>query len=173
MIGSQKTWNNYQGMETVTSRTYIWPSEKFYHQVDPLAMDLYTHTYNMFKGTYKNAATEYMISYCDGKRPPIPKSVLLNPNSVGKLPPIDKNSTKPEEDNIKIQSKTSTPYVETDEEQHPHIQMSPIKTKGTSTRRLPLSTVKPRRRPRPVTPDLHPVDVTYTKYSVLRENDWV
>lgn len=40
MLGTTKHWNNYQGMETVSSRTYVWPTEKFYHQIDPMAMVL-------------------------------------------------------------------------------------------------------------------------------------
>lgn len=72
MLGTTKHWNNYQGMETVSSRTYVWPTEKFYHQIDPMAMvllfngffiiqDLYSHSYNPFKGSLQGAASEYMI----------------------------------------------------------------------------------------------------------------
>lgn len=133
-------------------------------------------------------------SYCGGTRPPIPKSVILNPHLSGstKLPPI--NSSHPEDSGdfkmnspigknpSETSSKPGTPSIKIDGEDpssYSGIMTSPIKsstkrsqTAGTSTRRLPLSVVKPLKKERPVTPDLHPVDVSYTKYTVLRENDW-
>lgn len=32
---SKKKWSNYDGIETISSSTYIKPSTKFYHQIEP------------------------------------------------------------------------------------------------------------------------------------------
>lgn len=49
MLGTTKHWNNYQGMETVSSRTYVWPTEKFCHQIDPMAMVLLFNGFLLFR----------------------------------------------------------------------------------------------------------------------------